>query len=153
MSERFESEQSITVDDVSGALPRGRAVAQAVPTSGRFAGAISGWLVLDEPGGSRVGLPAQGEPAITVGRDPACAAQTPFDDPHVSRRHAQLAWFSPGWWTVTDLCSSNGTIIGGERVFDPVPITEGQFLQVGRTVYRVEFSPAEPAEPGGAGGR
>jgi pSer/pThr/pTyr-binding forkhead associated (FHA) protein len=105
-----------------------------------------GWLVLDEPGGPRVALPQRGEPAITIGRDSSCAAQVPFDDTHVSRRHAQLSWSSPGWWSVTDLCSSNGTVVGGDRVQDPVPITAGQFIQVGRTVYRVEFAAA--SEPG-----
>jgi pSer/pThr/pTyr-binding forkhead associated (FHA) protein len=101
-------------------------------------GSVPGRLVLDEPGGAAVLMPSRGEPAIVVGRDPSCAVAVPFDDTHVSRRHAQLAWFSSGWWLVMDLCSSNGTIVGGEQVVEPIPITVGQFLQVGRTVYRVE---------------
>jgi pSer/pThr/pTyr-binding forkhead associated (FHA) protein len=98
-----------------------------------------GWLILDEPGGARVELPGRGEPDLTIGRDPVCTVQVPFDDDHVSRRHARLGWFSPGWWSVTDLCSSNGTFVEAERVHDPIPITAGQFLQVGQTVYRIEF--------------
>lgn len=133
------SEVPVTEDDGSAALRADQPIAE----SGTVTGAVKGWLVLDEPGGPRVGLPAQGEPALIVGRDPSCQAQVPFDDTHVSRRHALLSWFSPGWWSVTDLCSSNGTLVGGDRVHDPIPITVGQFLQVGRTVYRIEFDAAE----------
>ncbi len=103
------------------------------------------WLVLDEPGGPRVRLPEVGEPAITIGRDPACEAQVPFDDNQVSRRHAQLAAGEDGAWSVVDLCSSNGTLVGGRRVLSPTPIGTGQYLQVGQTVYRIE--PDRGGEP------
>jgi pSer/pThr/pTyr-binding forkhead associated (FHA) protein len=96
------------------------------------------WLVLDEPGGARIALPDGTGGSVTIGRDPACEAQVPFDDNHVSRRHAQLTWAGPGEWSVIDLCSSNGTLVGGRRVLTPTPVRAGQYIQVGQTVYRIE---------------
>jgi thermitase len=96
------------------------------------------WLVLDEPGGTRIALPQADGETVTIGRDPVCEAQVPFDDTHVSRRHAQLTWTGLGRWAVIDLCSSNGTLVGGHRVLVPTPIRAGQYLQVGQTVYRIE---------------
>jgi pSer/pThr/pTyr-binding forkhead associated (FHA) protein len=138
MTELPATELSVTVEDGSRSLRAGGPVSETGP--------VRGWLVLEEPGGPRVELPQRAAPAITVGRDPSCTVRVPFDDGHVSRRHAQLSWLSPGWWEVTDLCSSNGTLVSGERVHDPVPITAGQFLQVGRTVYRIEFDQVGPVD-------
>jgi pSer/pThr/pTyr-binding forkhead associated (FHA) protein len=104
----------------------------------------TGWLVLDEPGGPRVELPDSPGTTLTIGRDPACEAQVPFDDTQVSRRHTQLSWAAPGAWTVTDLCSSNGTLVGGHRVTTPTPVGPGQFIQVGQTVYRIDAAPDDP---------
>ena len=50
---------------------------------------------------------------ILLGRHPRCAIV--FDDPNVSRRHAELI-FRDGVWVIRDLGSTNGTTVNGEPV-------------------------------------
>ena len=49
----------------------------------------------------------------TLGRDEACAVR--IDRDGVSRNHAQICRDEDGW-SVTDLGSTNGTIVNGEPV-------------------------------------
>jgi pSer/pThr/pTyr-binding forkhead associated (FHA) protein len=46
----------------------------------------------------------------------------------------------PDWWTVTDLGSSNGTLVGDRLISAPTPVTAGRVIQVGQTVYRIEVT-------------
>ena len=54
------------------------------------------------------------------------------DDPTVSRLHAVLERFAAGW-CVTDLGSSNGTTLNGERIWAQQRLRPGDELRVGRT--------------------
>jgi pSer/pThr/pTyr-binding forkhead associated (FHA) protein len=107
--------------------------------SPRRASELRGWLVPDDPARPRVALPGQGEPAVIIGRGASCDAQAP-DDAQVSRQHARLTWLWPDWWTVTDLGSSNGTMVGDRLISAPTPVTAGRVIQVGQTVYRIEVT-------------
>ena len=53
-------------------------------------------------------------------------------DPAVSRVHARLERVGPAW-CVTDLGSTNGTWVNGERIFAPRTIYDGDELLLGRT--------------------
>jgi len=52
-------------------------------------------------------------PGGTVGRVAGCTVI--LDDPAVSREHARVERRDGGWW-LTDLGSSNGTYLNGERL-------------------------------------
>jgi DNA-binding winged helix-turn-helix (wHTH) protein len=65
-----------------------------------------------------------------IGRDPRC--QVWLDHSGVSRRHAQI---SIGQGSdrpmLTDLGSTNGTFVRGERVAGPTPLADGDVIKVG----------------------
>jgi pSer/pThr/pTyr-binding forkhead associated (FHA) protein len=54
------------------------------------------------------------------------------DDATVSRLHAVLDRF-PAGWCVTDLGSSNGTYVNGERIFAPRTLRHGDEVRIGTT--------------------
>lgn len=54
------------------------------------------------------------------------------DDPAVSRVHARLEHLGPAW-CITDLGSTNGTTVNGERVFAPRTLFDRDEILVGRT--------------------
>jgi predicted component of type VI protein secretion system len=55
-----------------------------------------------------------------------------LDDPTVSRLHAVLEHFAAGW-CVTDLGSSNGTFLNGERIWAQQRLRHGDEVRLGRT--------------------
>ena len=54
------------------------------------------------------------------------------DDPAVSRVHALLEHVGPAW-CLTDLGSTNGTSVNGERLFAPRTLSDRDEILVGRT--------------------
>ena len=54
------------------------------------------------------------------------------DDPTLSRLHAVLERFDAGW-CVSDLGSSNGTFVNGERIWTSQRLRHGDELRVGQT--------------------
>ena len=67
---------------------------------------------------------------VTVGKDEQ--NDLVLDDPTVSRLHAVLERFAAGW-CVTDLGSSNGTFLNGERIWAQQRLRHGDEVRVGRT--------------------
>ena len=67
----------------------------------------------------------------TVGKDETNDI-TVGADTTVSRLHAVLEAF-PAGWCVTDLGSSNGTFVNGERIFSPQALRHGDEIRVGHT--------------------
>ena len=65
-----------------------------------------------------------------IGRDPRC--QVWLDHAGVSRRHAQIR-IGPGSDrpVITDLGSTNGTFVRGERVEATTPLADGDVIKVG----------------------
>jgi hypothetical protein len=53
-------------------------------------------------------------------------------DPSVSRVHARLERLGPAW-CITDLGSTNGTLVNGERLFSPRTLFDRDEVVVGRT--------------------
>lgn len=64
------------------------------------------------PGGSVVPI---GSAVVTVGRDPSCTLRLPPDSTAVSRKHCTLEVIQ-GTLVLTDIGSSNGTFIHGNRI-------------------------------------
>jgi class 3 adenylate cyclase len=97
-------------------------------------------VVVREPG--RVALHVVVRETLEVGRD--CAGLL-VDDPQVSRRHLELRP-AGGTLLVTDLGSSNGTYIGGERITSPVELTADTTVRIGDTSIELSALDA-PARP------
>nr|WP_275436597.1 MULTISPECIES: FHA domain-containing protein [Helcobacillus] len=55
-----------------------------------------------------------------------------LDDTGVSRHHLELR-VDRGTMTATDLGSTNGTYVNGERVTTPTPLPDGATIRIGRT--------------------
>jgi DNA-binding CsgD family transcriptional regulator len=73
---------------------------------------------------------------VTIGSDPSNAVAV-MHDPTVSRLHAVLSHYGPGW-CVRDLDSRNGTYVNGERISSERPLLAGDELRVGnsRLIFR-----------------
>jgi len=69
-------------------------------------------------------------PRLTVGK--GAENDVALGDPTVSRLHAVLERF-PAGWCVTDLGSSNGTYLNGERIWAQQRLRHGDEIRVGRT--------------------
>ncbi len=67
---------------------------------------------------------------MTVGK--GAGNDIALDDPTVSRLHAALEEFAEGW-CVTDVGSSNGTYLNGERIWAQQRLRHGDEIRVGRT--------------------
>lgn len=73
--------------------------------------------------------------SMLLGRLEDCAVV--FEDPNVSRHHAQIDSDAEGW-IVRDLGSTNGTFVNGKRIAGPTRLGDGDRIAVGRNtlVYR-----------------
>lgn len=78
------------------------------------------------------------EPTIRLGRDPS--SSIPLHDTEVSRHHAEIRRID-GEYSISDLNSSNGTFINGQRIRQQ-QLTSGDQLQVGSTLM-LYTGPAE----------
>jgi hypothetical protein len=77
---------------------------------------------------------------LVVGR--SSEADLPLGDPEVSRRHARFE-AERGVVYLTDLQSSNGTFLNGERVYESIELRPGDHIDVGSTrmVYVRQATP------------
>lgn len=81
---------------------------------------------------------------IILGRDPVCDLF--LDDDTVSTRHAQLSYHHNQWW-LTDLNSTNGTLLNETRVNMPTVITSGDEIACGSAQIFVIISPDTVVPP------
>lgn len=73
---------------------------------------------------------------ITIGRDDGLANACLALDRYVSRQHARLR-IEGGALRLVDLCSRNGTRLGGKPVVGTAALAIGVPFVVGRTILRV----------------
>lgn len=81
------------------------------------------------------------EPIIRLGRDPA--STIPLHDTEVSRNHAEIRLIE-GEYSISDLNSSNGTFVNGQRIRQH-QLVSGDQLQVGSTLM-LYTGPAEESQ-------
>jgi len=72
---------------------------------------------------------------ISIGRDPA--NDLVIEDHRVSRKHARLEQYQDGFY-VTDLGSTQGTLIDGRQISGPVKLETGSWLQICGYNYYIE---------------
>ena len=85
-------------------------------------------LVLHEPGGARAFRLVK--PVVTLGRLAEC--DVVVDDPGASRQHARIRR-ADGEWILTDLGSTNGTLVNDEVVQERM-LDDGDRITIGETV-------------------
>ena len=88
--------------------------------------------------------------ALYVGRDGGCDVRFHADrDGMVSRNHAVIEWKltegEPARFSVSDLLSSNGTFVNGERVGQAAPLHSGDHVRFGQGGPELIFHVDEPA--------
>lgn len=74
----------------------------------------------------------------TAGRDPS--SEIPIDSPHISRKHFELARTVEGFF-ITDLGSSNGTKINGQKIppHEPTRLESGDEIRVMNVTMQFEI--------------
>src|SRR5476651_1538952 len=71
-------------------------------------------------------------PIVLLGRLPDCSIVV--DDAAASSHHAELKQ-EDGGWRLTDLNSSNGTVVNGQEITS-VPLANGDVIQIGATQFQ-----------------
>lgn len=111
----------------------------AAPTLGRLPRPAARLIVVEGKDSGRE-LPLFGDP-VSVGRE--SKSDLSLDDIGVSRRHFSVRQ-GPAGFELTDLCSSNGTLIDGEHVRGPILLQDGDEITAGNTLLRFQCSAAAP---------
>jgi hypothetical protein len=77
-----------------------------------------------------------GRTGAVIGRSRDC--DIVLGDGNVSRRHAEVTASGDGW-SISDLGSTNGTIVEGRRIERPAALRGGERIEVGTTELRFEL--------------
>jgi two-component system, NtrC family, response regulator GlrR len=94
----------------------------------------SAWVTVESGPGDQAPVLINDEPVV-IGSDPG--ARLVIDDPHVSRRHAEILR-TPAGIVLRDLGSRNGTFIGQLAVKE-VLLASGAEIKVGTSILRFEM--------------
>jgi Protein of unknown function (DUF3662)/FHA domain len=94
----------------------------------------TGFGVLVMPSGERIDLR---DGVCTLGRASDCTVT--LVDTNVSRRHAQVQG-TPTGYVITDLGSTNGTLVNGVRIAQPTKLSDSDIVSLGATHLRFEAS-------------
>ena len=102
----------------------------------RRAATLHGALLVTDPGESnaRRGDVYDLEPVTVIGRHPRATIM--IDSTFMSSQHAQLAWQQDRWW-VTDMKSTNGTYVNGDRIRVATGIRPGDTLELGGVRFQL----------------
>lgn len=77
-----------------------------------------------------------------IGRARECLVR--LSSPRVSRRHAVVR-LSGGCATIEDLGSRNGTLVGGQRIREPLALRDGDEIEIAGVTMR--YQTARPSDP------
>ncbi len=77
-----------------------------------------------------------GPAGATIGRSRQC--DVVLDDPNVSRQHAEIRPRG-GSWVLTDLGSTNGSVLNGRRIEGPEVIKAGDAIELGTSAITFEL--------------
>jgi len=116
-------------------MDRARALATPVADAVRAAirTARSVQMLYPASGAAPLHFPPDGTCTVfTIGREANC--DMVLADMTVSRYHARLTR-GPGEWLLADLGSTNGTMVNGWRVRQPVVVRAGDQVRFGGTVF------------------
>lgn len=110
--------------------PRAARSAGAAKHSASSAAEPYGHLVVKAAGNSglRPGSQLDLEPVTVIGRHPLATIRV--DDEFVSSEHVQLVHQDGSWW-ITDLGSTNGTLVNGREVTRQIGLSEGDVIEIG----------------------
>ncbi|WP_110240407.1 FHA domain-containing protein FhaB/FipA [Nocardioides gilvus] len=112
--------------------PRGARKQNKVAKAPRRRGAPTHVIVVE---GANSGDRAElGDIPVLIGRGPDAAIR--LDDDYVSTRHARIAASGDEWY-VEDLGSTNGTYVGANRLTEPLSVTVGSQVRIGKTVLEL----------------
>ena len=104
------------------------------------------WLV--RASGPNVGKRHILRGSVTIGRDPHCDLNPPDDESDfVSSRHAEICLTGVGDFEITDLDSTNGTFVDGERV-KRTRLRPGSVIRFGASGPEYRFELLEAGAPG-----
>ena len=97
---------------------------------------IPGALLVDDPSDTplRRGQKLALDPVTIIGRDRRATIQA--DGSFVSAEHAQLSWEHDRWW-VSDLKSTNGTLVNGRAIAVPTSLSYGDYVDVGGVRFQL----------------
>jgi Nif-specific regulatory protein len=84
--------------------------------------------------------------SVTIGRAPT--NQIVIKDERCSRNHAEI-FYSHGRWTLRDLDSRNGTLIGGKRVVADYALQPGDIVRIGNSYLKFEHDLSKAFEDSG----
>jgi pSer/pThr/pTyr-binding forkhead associated (FHA) protein len=106
-----------------------------------------GELRLEAVSGNATGFTIVVDERLVIGRQSEGPGKL-AEDPELSRHHAEIARGENGLFTITDLASTNGTFVNGERLEHPAQLALGDEIGIGGTKLVVRAVPA--AVPGAA---
>jgi len=76
-------------------------------------------------------------PLTSIGR--ALTNAVVLDDTFISSEHALLTLRAGQWW-LEDRGSSNGTLLNGEPVSEPIIVSTGDVVSIGQIALRIELT-------------
>jgi len=117
----------------------GWAAAPPCPGTSARERAIAAYLIVRDPFVGRSLTPLRAGQAVTLGR--AAGNEIVIHDERASRQHAEIVPAGDGW-SIRDLGSRNGTLVGGRPITAEQPLAPGDVIAIGLT--EVTFCSGEP---------
>ena len=112
---------------------------------------MSEGLTLEVVAGRAAGTKVEVAERIVFGRDEVEPAQL-GGDPGLSRSHTEIIRGAAGSYLISDLSSTNGTFVNGERVQAPLALHRNDIVDIGTSRLVVRELPAVAAPTTGGDG-